>query len=424
MDELALFGGKPVWDTSWPRWPIASENAKKLLAEVVDSGRWAISGQWTGEDTWDQRFNVRFAEYVGVRYCFTIDHGSSALLVALLALDIGPGDEVIVPSLTWVACASAVMRVGAKPIFVDIEHGSLCLSPAAIEAAISKNTKCIIVVHLYSCMADVTTIRQIADNHGVGVVEDCAQAHGAEWDGQRAGSFGDIAAFSMQQGKPLTSGEGGAILTNDEALADRLQRLRCDGRRYTSGPRQLASSDLEEVSGLQGMNLCLSEFQAALLCDRLDHLDKETELRAAHAGYLDSILASNAWLEPVVPYPNNTRRAYYHYSIRISKGIMARVPVSRIRQALAAELGANLGDRLREPYVPLPQHPLFAPNTLRALPKVSRSNERELPVANDQSQRTLLFHHSLLLADKAAMDAIAAAFKKVLDHVDRLATSQ
>lgn len=420
MPELALLGGRPVWDRGWPAWPIFTPGTAERLQEVLESGRWAISGQWTGSESWDQRFGRRFAEYVGIRFCYTVDHGSSGLLAALLALDIGPGDEVIVPGLTWVACASAVMRVGAMPILVDVHPGSLCIDPSAVEAAITGRTRCILVVHLYSCMADVDAIRRIATCYGLNIIEDCAQAHGAEWNRRRAGSFGDISAFSMQQGKTLTSGEGGAVLTDDPILADRLERLRCDGRRYAREPRRPAHPDLEEVRGLQGVNLCLSEFQAALLCDGLERLEEQTALREARAAYLDRSLGGDARLEPVTPYTGNTRRAYYHYAIRLSQETTARVPVARIRQALAAELGAELGDRVREPYAPLSRHPLFAPNTLRALPRIASPAETELPVAEDQARRTVLLHHSLLLAGAAAMDAIATAFEKVLGSLDQL----
>lgn len=424
MAELALFGGRPVWDGGWPVWPVVTPRTGECLKDVLESGRWAISGQWTGSESWDQRFNVRFADYVGVRFCFTIDHGSSGILAALLALDIGPGDEVILPGLTWVACASAVMRVGAVPVPVDIDVGSLCIDPGAVEAAVTERTRCILVVHLYSCMADVDAIRRIAMGHGVKIVEDCAQAHGAEWNGRRAGSFGDIAVFSMQQGKTLTSGEGGAVLTDDPILADRLERLRCDGRRYGSEPRRPGHQDLEEVRGLQGVNLCLSEFQAALLCDGLERLEEQITLRVARAAYLDRSLGCDARLEPVTPYPNNTRRAYYHYGVRLSQETIERVPVARICQALVAELGAEVGDRVREPYPPLCRHTLFAPNTLRALPRVATPVETVLPVVDDQARRTVLFHHSLLLADEEAMDAVALAFEKVLGGLDWIAAVQ
>lgn len=416
MAKLAILGGVPVWSGGWPAWPETRPETLDHLRAVLDSGRWAVSGAWTGQETWDRRFNARFADYVGVGHCFTVDHGSSALLAALLALDIGPGDEVIVPGLTWVACASAVLRVGAVPVLVDIDADTLCIDPVAIEAALTERTRCILVVHLYSCMADIDRVGAIAERRGLAVIEDCAQAHGAEWRGRRAGSFGHIAAFSMQQGKVLTSGEGGAVLTDEPALADRLERLRTDGRRYGAGVRRPGRPDLEEIAGLQGVNLCLSEFQAALLCDGLDRLDAQTEARALSAAWLDRTLRTRGWIEPTLPYPGNDRRAYYHYAVRVIPAVARRVPVVRLCAALTAELGIWV----HGPYPPLPRHPLFAPDTLTALPRIAAARP-DLPVAEDQSARTILLHHAVLLADDIQIARIADAFDKVFDNLAALA---
>lgn len=416
MSALALFGGTPVWSGGWPAWPVAAPSTLRHLQDVLDSGRWAVSGAWTGRESWNRRFCRRFAAHVGTGFCLGVDHGSSALLAAFLALDLGPGDEVIVPGLTWVACASAVLRVGATPVAVDICPDTLCLDPAAVEAAITPRSRCILVVHLYSCMADVEAIGAIAARHGIPMVEDCAQAHGAEWRGRRAGSFGRIAAFSMQQGKVLTSGEGGAVLTDDPALADRLERLRCDGRRLLRFPPRPGLPDLEEVPGLQGMNLCLSEFQAALLCDGLDRLDAQTDTRAARGADLDRALGRHPLLDPVRPHAANTRRAYYHHAIRVTPEVIEQVPAARICEALSAELGTWV----HGPYVPLTRHPLLAPLSLRAMPGAMPTGCRALAVAEDQAARTILLHHPVLLSGEREMGAIADAFDKVLRHLDEL----
>ncbi|PWR21976.1 DegT/DnrJ/EryC1/StrS family aminotransferase [Zavarzinia compransoris] len=412
---LALLGGPPVWSRGWPSWPLTGPATGRHLLDVLDSGRWAVSGPWTGRESWNRRFCRRFADYIGVRFCHTVDHGSSALLAAFLALDLGPGDEVIVPGLTWVACASAVLRVGATPVLVDISPDTLCLDPAAVEAAITPRSRCILMVHLYSCMADVEAIGALAARHGLAVVEDCAQAHGATWAGRRAGSFGRIAAFSMQQGKVLTAGEGGAVLTDDPVLADRLERLGSDGRRVSRTPPRPGRPDLDEVGGLQGMNLCLSEFQAALLCDGLDRLEAQTETRTTRAAGLDRALGALPLLETLRPHAGNDRRAYYHYAIRLAPAVTGQVTAARVCDAL----GAELGTWVHGPYTPLSRHPLFAPGTLRALP--AGLPAPALPVAEAEAGRTVLLHHALLLAGEDAMAAIAEAFAKVLGRLDALA---
>ncbi|MGU3495489.1 DegT/DnrJ/EryC1/StrS family aminotransferase [Xanthobacteraceae bacterium A53D] len=386
------------------------------LQQVLNSGRWAISGPWTGQQSWNEIFCRRFADYVGTKFCCAVDHGSSALLVALLALDIGPGDEVIVPGLTWVACASSVLRAGARPVLVDVSPDTLCLDPAAVAAAITPRTRAILVVHLYSCMADMTALGAIAAGHGLPIIEDCAQAHGAQWQGRRAGSLGIIGVFSMQQGKVLTAGEGGAVVTDDAVLADRIERLHCDGRRLTTAPFLVGRPALQEVAGLQGMNLCLSEFQAALLCDGLDRLEAQTAQRVRAARLLDDALEQHPLLEPLLPHADNNRRAYYHYGIRLRTPVIARVPAERICAALSAELGTWV----HGPYVPLNRHPLLAPGSLRALPAEVAGRNIALPVAEDQARRSILLHHPLLLSGDAGLRAIIDAFCKVFDHLDDL----
>ena len=175
MSELAALGGPRVWTEGWPHWPRFGPRALPLLQEVLESQRWAISGNWTGRRTMDEVFCARFAEFLGCGRVLAVDHGSSALVAALLALEVGEGQEVILPGLTWVACATTVLRVNALPVLVDVCPRTLCLDPTAVEAAITPRTAAIMVVHLYSAMADMDELRRIASNHGIPIVEDCAE---------------------------------------------------------------------------------------------------------------------------------------------------------------------------------------------------------------------------------------------------------
>lgn len=419
--SLALFGGEPVWTGGWPSWPQVGPLAEPLMRSVLTGGRWAISGGWTGHETLDQGFSRSFAAYIGTRHCATVDHGSSALLAALMALGVGWGDEVIVPGLTWVACASAVLRVNAVPVLVDISSDTLCLSPDAVEAAITPNTRAIIVVHLYSAMADMEALEKIAVRHGIPLIEDCAQAHGAEWGGRRAGSLGAIGTFSMQQGKVLTCGEGGAIVTSNDHLAARIEQIRGDGRRYSLPPPPLGRPHLVEESGIQGMNLCLSEFQAAILLDGLDRLDEQTQRRACNAQRLDHALQDMGGYEIIRPHRLNTRRAYYHYAVRISPEAFLGCSVDRVCLALEHELGLWV----HPPYSPLNDHPLYRPAYYSPLASHEFSAQFDprrfpLPEAHRQVARTILIHHAALLADDEAIGQCIKAFAKVRDHASRL----
>lgn len=414
-DSLALAGGTPLRRKAWPKWPQYGPSAPELIQQVLDGGRWAVSGTWTGQPALDQVFAQQFAEFNEVRYCVPTDHGSSALVMAMRALGVGPGDEVIVPGLTWVACASTVLRVNAVPVLVDVEPGTLCLSPEAVLAAVTPRTAAILVVHLYSTMANMDELVRIADRHGLFLIEDCAQVHGARWRGRRASSIGHIGTFSMQQGKVLTSGEGGAAVTSEPRLHSLLEQLRNDGRRYLSPAPKGGHMHLSEVGAVTGANLAMSEFQAALLIDGLGRLEEQNRTRAANAEYLTRQLGQIEGLEPVHPHPENDARVYYHYAVRYRPEAFAGRPVGVVCEALEAELGLWV----HQAYKPLNEHALYRPHLdhpLRHDPETRRRLDParfDLPEAARQHRRSILFHHPALLGTSEDMDDIAAAFRKV-----------
>lgn len=414
-DSLALNGGSSVRNGNWPKWPQYGPLALDLLKQVLDSGRWAVSGAWTGQRPLEQVFAEQFAEFLGVQYCVPTDHCSSALVMSMRSLGIGPGNEVIVPGLTWVACASTVLRVGAVPILVDIEPETLCLSPEAVEAAITPRTAAILVVHLYSAMANMDELLTISHKYGVPLIEDCAQAHGARWLGQRAGSLGKIGVFSMQQGKVLTCGEGGAAVTSDPQLFSLLEQLRNDGRRLAKGPLQIGHMHLNEIGEVVGANLAMSEFQLAALLDGFSRLEEQNVIRASRAMYLSQRLRAVPGLDFIRPHPQNDERAYYHYVVRYEPELFANRPVDVICRALEAELGFWV----HPAYKPLNDNLLYRPHLDKSL--IDRQVDRrtidptrfELPEATRQHERLVLFHHSILLGSLTDMDDIAAAFEKV-----------
>jgi perosamine synthetase len=210
--------------------PVLDGNEKAYVLDCLDSTWIASSGKYL------DRFEAAFAEFCGVKHAVSCSNGTTALHLALLALGVGPGDEVIVPTLTFVATANAVTYCGARSVFVDAEPETWNIDPAAIEAKITPRTKGIMVVHLFGHPADMEPIRAIARRHGLFVLEDAAQAHGAECRGGRAGALGDIATFSFFGNKIITTGEGGMVTTGDDALAERMRLLRTHGmdpaRRY------------------------------------------------------------------------------------------------------------------------------------------------------------------------------------------------
>lgn len=266
------------------------DTALRAAFERVYTRSWYIEGQE------DADFEKAFAEYCGVKYCVGVGNGLDALVLALKAMDIGPGDEVIVPSNTFIATALAVTYTGALPVFVEPKLFTFNIDSARIEEKITSRTRAILPVHLYGQPADMDPIMEIATRHGLRVLEDCAQAHGARYKGQRIGSFGDAAAFSFYPGKNLGAlGDAGAVVTNDSKLAERVRALGNYG------------SDYKYHHIYQGQNSRLDELQAAFLIAKLPLLDQmNVNRRRTAARYLGGIRHPEVilpvqpeWAEPV-----------------------------------------------------------------------------------------------------------------------------
>jgi dTDP-4-amino-4,6-dideoxygalactose transaminase len=262
------------------RW---SNEIQSAIKRVLDSG-WYILGEEV------QLFEREYARFCGVKHCIGVANGLDALTLILRAYDIGVGDEVIVPSNTFIATILAVSLVGATPVLAEPDPESFNISPSLIEEKITVRTKAIIPVHLYGQIADMPTIMDIARRYGLKVIEDAAQAHGAILNGQRAGSLGDAAAFSFYPGKNLGAmGDAGAITTNDDWLADKIKALRNYG----------SHNKYENL--YQGVNSRLDEMQAAILRIKLRYLDQDNHSRREVARYyLENIKNSNIVLPKVV----------------------------------------------------------------------------------------------------------------------------
>jgi len=423
QDMLAIKGGTPVRpQRAWPNWPQYDDRTQAQLASVLENGRWAISGRSTGSEPKESEFARRWAAFNGVPYCVVTPNGTAGLITSLEALDIGAGDEVIVPGLTWVATATAVVNVNATPILVDVDPNTLCMFPDAVEAAITAHTRAIIPVHLYCCMADMDALLAIARKHHVAVIEDAAQAHGASWRGHAAGSLGDLGSFSMQQAKVLTAGEGGAVLTKDERLYERLQELRTDSRRLLHID-SIAVGDMQLVESgrVQGSNYCMSEFHAAILLAQLDHLEEQNRHREANGRYLDERLR-DLGVRPLCRPAQMDKQTYYAYVARYIPDAFADRPVSVICRALQAELGFPV----QETYKPLNNNPLYCPQTKRRYRTSSayweKLNPRQfaLPHAEQAYHESFVFPHSILLGTRSDMDDIIEAMARVQSLADTL----
>jgi len=414
--EKLKINGTPIRTDGWPKWPPHSEGALQQLNEVLKSQRWAITGLYACNSTFERRFANKFADYCGVDYCVLTDHCSSALLTIFESLDIGFGDEVIIPALTWVATATSVVNVNAIPVLVDVDPTTLCIDPEKVEQSITADTKAIVPVHLYSGMANMRKLLKISDKYQIPIIEDCAHVHGAKWQDKRAGSIGIAGAFSMQQGKALTAGEGGAVTTNDENIARRVELLRTDARVYLDETSlNLFDVPLVTLPEIQGTNFCLSEFQAAILLEQLTELEERNLTKQRNAEYLDSLLLAIDGLCPLPTYKEVTQRTYYCYVVKVEREKFGDLAVKDLCMILKAELN-------------IPFFPIYEPlNTVASYNPMSKKRNKisddhlkrldfrkyDCPEAATAYNNYISFPHWVLLGTQNDMEDIAKAFLKV-----------
>lgn len=390
-------------DQPWPR-PSGSEQT--YLGQVVTQGTWSSAGPF------ETAFEQRFTNYHRGTHGLCVANGTVALQLALEALDIGVGDEVIVPAYTWQATAAAVLDVNAVPVLVDVDEDSCCIDPAATEAAVTSRTRAVIAVHLYSVMANMNALRTIADRHNLALVEDCAHAHGSAWDGTGAGALGDVGTFSFQSSKSLTCGEGGFVMTRDLALHQRLDSLRNCGRRR-GGARPVQSG-----------NFRITEWQAAVLTAQFEKFPAEFQQRATNRHWLDKALADVPGVTPMSLHGQVRRAGMYAYAFRYEADEFAELPISAFRQALSQEIGVPL----RAPYRPLNNSALYQPLTKRRYylsdehrARLDPSKQR-FPVAERAfNSAVVIIPHQYLLACPEEVALIPDAIEKLHEYASELA---
>jgi len=407
MGKLAVTGGKPVRTKPWPSWPIRDDREVELVTEATRKGPWSFDGP----KEWE--FGEKFAAFSGTQCGLCVANGTVALQLSLEALDIGAWDEVIVPGLTWQATAAAALDINAIPILVDVEPDTYTIDPNALKAAITDRTKAIIPVHLYGCMADMDSILAIAKEHNLKVIEDCSHQHGSQWNGKGVGSMGDLGAFSLQETKLLTSGEGGIVLMNDRDLMLRVYSLRNCGRLYKD----------TEGQHIQSGNYRITEFQAAVLLAGLERLESQTLLRDENAQYLNSKLAQIDGIEPMKRRPEATRQAYYYFTFRYDPEKWQGLAPAKFREALTAETGFE-AEHL---YQPLNNCDLYQPLTKRRYHineeywKAIDPRRFSLPVCERvHNIEGVGMHHAALMGTKDDMNDIVRGIEKVRDNLGEL----
>lgn len=323
MSQLALLGGTATKTKPFPQWPIYDDTERDALMAVLESRNW-----WRTPGTQTLEFEREFAAYHGAKHGIAITNGTHALEVALAALDVRPGDEVIVPDSTFVATASSVLFAGAMPVMVDICRDTECIDPELVEAAITPRTKGIIAVHMGGHPADLDRLKEIAKKHSIFLLEDCAHAHGSEWRDQKVGTHGIGGTFSFQQSKLMTAGEGGLIITNDDEFEGKARSAHDCGR---------LPGEWFYAHFSYGSNYRLSEWQGAMLRAQLGRLDDQTARRHKNALLLDELLGEIEGVTPQRLDERCTRNGHYAYILRVDPQAFAGLSIDKFIKAMNAE---------------------------------------------------------------------------------------
>ncbi len=322
-EELAINGGPKTVEKDFA-WPLYDETDVSCVAEIVRSGKWG-NPDCGGEVA---QFEKEFADFCGTKYALSCVNGSVALRLALIACGVKPGDEVIVPPYTFIATASIVIEANCVPVFVDIDPRTYNLDASKIEGAITTRTKAIIPVHFAGQACEMDEILAVAKKHGLRVIEDACHGHGAAYKGKKLGSIGDAGCFSFQSSKNLTSGEGGMVVTNDDALYQMMNSLRNVGR---------VEGGAWYEHHYAGCNYRITQFQAVLLSNQLKRLEEQTLKRHENGTYLNELLEEIDGITPLTRGLGETIHSYHIYIFKYDKSKFNGVSKVEFSKMLAAE---------------------------------------------------------------------------------------
>lgn len=395
--RLAVEGGTPVRNRPFPAWPVHGDPERAAVERVARSGHW---GSTSGDEV--HRFEAAFADFQGARHAVAVCNGTVALAVALRASGVGFGDEVVVPAYTFIASATSVLLIGAIPVMVDVLPDTLLVDPEQVRQAVGPRTRAVMPVHIAGACCDMDALGSIARDSGLRVVEDAAQACGAEWRGRPVGTLGDMGCFSFQSNKALNAGEGGMVVSDSPELAERAWSAANVGRIRDGGWYQHKRV---------GWNFRMTEFQGALLQEQLKRLPGILERRARNAAVLVEGLRSIPGIRLLERDARITRDPWQVFYFRLGGSLRAQ-GLERFVAALKAE-----GIPCMTGYRPLNQSaPLLEEIRARRPDLVPL---RDCPVAEEASLDTVLLPHWTLLGDADDVSDIVRAVERVATHLVR-----
>ena len=412
MSKLAILGGEPTRKEPYPEWPVHDERDIEAATRVIKSGNWG-GYPYPGPET--RRFLKMFAELQGGGYPVAVANGTVTMEVALRAADIGWGDEVIVPAVTFQATAAAPMAAGAIPVIVDVDPETYTIDPKAIRAAITKKTRAIIPVHLAAQVADMDEIMAIAEEYDLIVIEDCAHAHGAKWRGRGVGTIGHFGSFSLQSSKILTSGEGGVLLCRTPELAAKAAGVINCGRSHDPETMQETGHNF-----VFGANYRMSEMACALAAVGVERFPEQAKQREEMINYMEESLSEIPGVRLLRRDPRHTTRSFYQFIFAIQPEIFG-AEHEEVCAALDAEgIPCDTG------YPAMHHYALFQPQLSKlavpsAFPEYFNFAEMDLPVATQASEHeAIVVEESVFRAGPQGIDDFAAALRKVQENAAEL----
>lgn len=395
MNQLAKSGGTPYKQKPFPNWPVYDEREINNLTDVVKSQNW-----WRVNGTKVDEFEEKFAKFQGCSYCLGVTNGTNALELALSVLGIGAGDEVIVPGMTFISTSLAVINCNATPVLVDIDDNTLCMTPEAFEAAITPKTKAVIPVHMAGHGCQMDRICEIASNHEVSVIEDAAHGHGGEWKNKRLGSYGSLGIFSFQNGKLMTCGEGGALVTNSKELYEKARVIQDVGR-------PIGDKIYQHV--IRGANYRMSEFQAAILLAQMERVNTYNELREKNSFLLDQLLSEVKGLKPQHRDEYANIFTHYMYMLYYDKEYFGGLSREEFVENLNAE-----GIPCCVCFPVLSDTKFFKESDFNGM-SVTYDKEHEADLTNSfkAANNMIWLHHRTLEGDEDDLRDIVGAVKKI-----------
>jgi len=410
----AILGGAKAHGGGFPGWPIYSQLEENALNDVLKSGQW---GRLGGKVM--SQFETQYANLLGSKHCLGVSSGTSALYTIMGALDLGPGDEVIMPVYTFIATYNVVVLNYALPVFVDTDIESFQIDSTKVESAITKQTKVLMPVHIGGSPANIDEFLQISKKHNIPLIEDACQAHLAEWKGKKVGTYGLAGAFSFQSSKNLNCAEGGAIVTNDANFSKTCYGFHNQGQGGST-------TSFGTGSGTRGTNLRLTEFQGSLLLAQMTRLEQQASQRDQNANYLNKLLKEIGGVEPAKVYEGTTRSAYHLYMFRYLKEHFGGLSRDKFIKALVAEgvpCSVGYGQMNKDAYVTsLAKNPHYLKIYGEKAMKEWLERSSVCP-QNDKltSEQAVWFYQTMLLGTKEDMDKIATAIRKIKKFASAIA---